>query len=1045
MAFAEGLYDQLLTQEAHSQLATLPKGHRAMVHHLAAAEVHERATEGLHALLAKLLDDLDGDASERVTKQIALVNELLAHLRGRNSESTLDTSDLLSPPKVLRGIFRGDKELSPPETGLLAPWLFTAGKHSPSLLTELRREIASCDRVDILVSFITVSGIRKIEDLLKSVTALDAQGRARTQIRVLTTTYTGATEVAALDTLAGLPGCEVRVSLDGRRTRLHAKAWIFHRETGFGSAYVGSANLSGAALMGGLEWTVKFTQRGQEAMYARSVAHFETLWNDGEFQPYDPRIEAHRIQLVRALKKESGSEGIIASPTFFDIEPKDYQKEMLEALQNERAHARWRNLVVAATGTGKTVVAAFDYRRTCAQEGGRPRLLFVAHRREILLQAQRTYREVLRDASFGQLLTGTDEPDGADHLFATIDSVASRALVERHGAGYWHTVVIDECHRLAAERFDAFARAVQPTILLGLTATPERADGRPITGYFDCRPDGAPAAELRLWHALDRLLLAPFEYYGCDDDTDFSEVPWNQPGEVSAIDAIVSGNDVRARLVIREWARLTAEPSKCKALAFCVSVAHAEFMTRKFNEAGLKALCITGGTDAEERRRAPLLLQEGKVCVLVTCDLYNEGVDLPAVDTLLLLRPTQSPVLFQQQIGRGLRLAKDKLSCLVLDFVGRYRVEFRFDRLLSTITGLTRNDLKHAVENGFSSLPPGCHLQLQSRTKNQVLDSLRAAVNQTWPRLVRELRGYASLKGRANVTLAHFLRDQNLEVSDIYRGSAPSGWTALKRAAGLTDSTAQGEDEYFGRRFSSLLHVDDTAQLDFFAALPSRLGEGAPFDEAEQARLQMLAYAVDGQNSQLGTGLQFLDRLKAAPELLEELSQLASALLSSSSLISQQIPGLEDTLLRLYASYSMREILTAVGYYTPTRRIPFQAGVLALREKNMELLFITVNKDEGFYPSIAYHDYAITPELFHWQTQNSAGPHTEAGKRYLESATNGWQFQLFVRYDKGDAYHACGPVELQHCEGSQPMSITWRLRQALPMRLFQRFNVLRGA
>ena len=1045
MAFAEGLYDQLLTQKASSQLGTLPADHHPLVQDLAAAEVHERATEGLHALLAKLLEDLDGDKSERLARQIALVNELLAGLRGRFPKSDLDISDLTSPPQVLRGVFRGSRDLPLPETGLLAPWLFTAGKHSPSLLTELRKELACCDRVDILVSFITVSGIRKIEDLLKSVTAVDAQGKPRTQIRVLTTTYTGATEAAALDTLAGLPGCEVRISLDGRRTRLHAKAWIFHRHTGFGSAYVGSANLSGAALMGGLEWTVKFTQRGQEAMYSRSVAHFETLWNDGEFQPYDPRIEGHRSQLVKALKRESGFDGIIASPTFFDIEAKDYQKDMLETLQNEREHQRFRNLVVAATGTGKTVVAAFDYRRICSQQGGRPRLLFVAHRREILVQAQNTYRMVLRDGAFGQLLTGTDNPDNFDHLFATIDSVAASALVEQHGADYWHTVVIDECHRLAAERFDAFVRAVKPKILLGLTATPERADGRPITGYFDCRADGAPAVEMRLWHALDLQLLAPFEYYGCDDGTDFTDVPWNQPGEQSAIDAIVSGNDIRARLVIQEWSRLTAEPGRCKALAFCVSVAHAEFMTRKFNEAGLKALCVTGGTDPEVRRQAPALLQKGELCVLVTCDLYNEGVDLPAVDTLLLLRPTQSPVLFQQQIGRGLRLSEGKQSCLVLDFVGRYRVEFRFDRLLSTITGLTRNDLKQAVENGFSSLPPGCHLQLQSRTKAQVLDSLRAALNQTWRRLVRELQGYVSLVGRTDATLARFLHDQNIEISELYRNTAPSGWTALKRAAGLLASAAQGEDDYFGRRFASLLHVNDTAQLDFLTALPSRVAEGRPFDEVEQMRLQMLAYEVDGQNSQLGTGQQFLERLKSSPELLEEMGEISASLLSSCSLIPHEIPGMESTLLRLHASYSVREILTAVGYFTPERRISFREGVLALKEKKIELLFITVNKEEGFYPSIAYYDYAITPELFHWQTQNSAGPHTAVGKRYIESASNGWQFQLFVRKDQGDAYHACGPVELQSWEGSQPMSITWRLRLPLPMRFFQSFNVLRGS
>ena len=378
-------------------------------------------------------------------------------------------------------------------------------------------------------------------------------------MRILTTTYTGATEMEALDYLARLPGCEIKVSLDGRRTRLHAKAWIFRRRTGFGSAYVGSANLSGAALLGGLEWTVKFTEQGQPGLFSRAQAHFETLWNDGEFQHYDATNPEHRSELSRALKREAGDQ-ISATTTFFDLEPKDYQKDMLEQLALEREHGRFRNLVVAATGTGKTVVAAFDYRATCHAIGGRPRLLFVAHRKEILAQARRTYREVLRDHSFGEILADGSEPQSHDHLFAVIDSVCARHLVERCGPDYWHTVVVDECHRLAADRFDSFVKSVRPKILLGLTATPERSDGKPIFPYFDNRPDGSPAVELRLWHALDLQLLCPFEYYGCDDDTDFSSVPWDSPGERDAIDKLVTGNDVRARLVIDEWRRLTGDP-----------------------------------------------------------------------------------------------------------------------------------------------------------------------------------------------------------------------------------------------------------------------------------------------------------------------------------------------------------------------------------------------------------------------------------------------------------------------------------------------------
>ena len=370
--------------------------------------------------------------------------------------------------------------------------------------------------------------------------------------------------------------------------------------------------------------------------------------------------------------------------------------------------------------------AAFDYRNTCRTEGGRPRLLFVAHREEILRQAQRTYREVLRDPEFGDLLTGSHQTERFDHLFAAIDSVTSRGLVATVGADHWHTVVVDECHRLAADRFGALVKAVRPSVLLGLTGTPERSDGQPITPYFDARPDGSPAVELRLWHALDLQLLAPFAYYACDDATDFSEVPWDKPGEREALDKLVTANDIRARLVVNEWHRPASDASRSRAIVFCVSVAHAEFMTDWLNQAGLPAACVVGTTASNDRRRAPQRLLSGEVCALVTVDLYNEGIDLPMVDTLLLLRPTQSPVLFQQQIGRGLRLAPGKDSCLVLDFFGQHRADFRFDRLLSSLTGLSRRELVDSVENGFGSLPPGCHIHLQRQTREQVLQGLRA-------------------------------------------------------------------------------------------------------------------------------------------------------------------------------------------------------------------------------------------------------------------------------------------------------------------------------
>lgn len=1041
MSLPDGLYDQVLTQTLQALVARSTDQSTRSLQALDPADAPARLSELLAAQLAQMLDDLHGEGDDKLRQQLELVNFLLVSLRLRLGQGAVADA-VAEPAQILQAVHRHSAPPVPPETGLAAPWLFTAGKGSPALLGELRRELAACDRVDILVSFITHSGVRKLFDILQAITAVGADGRPRTRLRVLTTTYTGATEVRALDALAGLPGCEIRVSLDGRRTRLHAKAWLFRRRTGFGSAYVGSANLSGAALMGGLEWTTKFTERGQPELFERACAHFETLWEDSEFQRYDPADPAHRQALSAALKRESG-EDILARPTFFELAPKAYQQEMLDQLRLERDHGRWRNLVVAATGTGKTVVAAFDYRRLCLAEGGRPRLLFVAHREEILRQALRTYREVLRDHAFGEVLAGGMEPESFDHLFATIDSVVSRDLLVRRGASHWYAVVVDECHRLAAGRFDAFVTAVRPRVLLGLTATPERSDGKPILGYFDNRPDGAPAVELRLWHALDQQLLCPFEYYACDDDTDFSGVPWAQPGELAAIDTLVTGNHVRARLVVDEWRRLAGDPARGRALVFCVSVAHAQFMTAQLERAGIKALCVVGETSHDERRQAPERLARGEVAALVTCDLYNEGVDLPMVDTLLLLRPTQSPVLFQQQIGRGLRLSPGKESCLILDFVGRHREDFRFDRLLSTLTGLPRGQLIEAVDKGFGSLPPGCHIHLQRQAREQVLRSLRKLVQQNWRRLQTELQAYAALRGRSAVRLATFLREQAIGLDELYRSQGRSGWTNLKRDAGLLATPPGAEDGYFGRRFGDLLHVDDPARTDLLLKVAEPGASYAPQGERERQLLQMFAYQVDGQTRQTGSGEDFLQRLRAHPELLAELGEIGEVLQSTSSLRQRAVPGLEDVPLCLHAAYGVREILTAVGWLTAARRTPFQAGVLALHERKVELLFVTLDKREGYHEKIAYHDYAISAERFHWQSQNSAGPETSAGRRYLESPGNGWRFQLFVRTAKGQPYRACGPVTLEQAEGSKPMSIHWRLEVPLPGPLFRAFSILR--
>lgn len=1038
-----GLYDLLKTESLAAAIEA--SGLESYSEPLSAEHSHERLSALLTEQLSQLMATLTDDGAGKVRAQARLINELLADLRSRfNSESATKVLD--DPPNVVRALYKGLSAPELPHVGLAQPWLFTAGKDSPALLNELHAELSSCDQVDILISFITVSGVRKIIDTLERITSTDAQGESQSRIRVLTTTYVGATEQKALDMLAALPNTEVRVSLDGRRTRLHAKAWIFQRASGFGSAYVGSANLSGAALMGGLEWTVKLTEKGQARLFNRAGAHFETLWEDGEFQAYHPDDPEHRQTLRQALKRESGRDYTPLNTTFLTVEPKPFQQDILEQLEAERSLGRHRNLLVAATGTGKTVMAAFDYRRLSRQLGGRPRLLFVAHRIEILRQALSVYRQVLNDSNFGELLDGNHRPDNTEHLFASIFTLHSRGLAQTLGADYWHMIVIDECHHIEAATFERFTSEIKPKILLGLTATPERGDGKNILRHFDNRPDGTPAVQLRLWQALDLQLLCAFEYYACDDATDFSSVPWNKPGETTALDNLVSGNHLRARAVIRAWDNLVSDPKQCKTLVFCVSVAHAQFMAEQLNTSGIIARVITGDTPPHERSNIPKQLEQGEIHAIVTVDVFNEGVDLPFVDTLLLLRPTQSATVFQQQIGRGLRLHEGKQSCLVLDFVGQYAVDFRFDLLYSSITGLSKREVLDGVENGFGRLPSGCHIQLQKQARQRILGNLRQALNQNWRRLQQELNAYSSLRGSRSITLQEFLQDQQLELEDIYRpgSNGKSGWTNLQRDAGLLQEAPAAEESYFSRRFASLLHIDDSQQLQLLQKVAEHRGRYIAKDSHETLRLQMLAYQIDGQRSQVGNASDFLARLARSEPVCRELEQLSEFLLNDVSHVHEALPGFEHTPLRLHASYELREILTAVEFYRATQRPFFNTGVLRLNHLQTELLFVTLDKSDASHEGVAYNDYAISSTLFHWQSQNSAAPHTSAGKRYLESPENGWHFQLFVRVDKQSSYYACGPVQLHKHHGEKPINITWQLQHPLPMRLFRKFSVLNG-
>ncbi|MGE3544402.1 MAG: DUF3427 domain-containing protein, partial [Kofleriaceae bacterium] len=622
-------------------------------------------------------------------------------------------------------------------------------------------------------------------------------------------------------------------------------------------------------------------------------------------------------------------------------------------------------------------------------------------------------------------------------VFASIQSAGD--LVARFGPTHFRHVVVDECHHVPAKSYQAIVPSLQPEILVGLTATPERSDNQSLLPDFD----GHIAAELRLWHALDDQLLVPFEYYGIADGVDLRQVRWTRTGyDAAALGDLYTGHTARADLIRHQLVRRVSNPHAIRALGFCVSVQHAELMAARFTAAGIPALAVSG--DSPDRDRAPDLLRDHTVNVLFTCDLYNEGVDLPFVDTLLLLRPTQSATLFLQQLGRGLRHHRGKTSCLVLDFIGQHRDEFRFDAVLSALTSIPRARLRKAVEDGFPFLPSGCALQLDPVARDEILRSLRAVIGGP-KRLAAELRELALEAEGRRPTLAQFLDRTGRELDEIYDAG---GWTTLQRAAGLA-TLADGEDASeindLSRRLGRLCHIDEPGRLRSYRQILAEALSSPPTLDALARRQMLMLESQLNHRGVLRAAEEAAQYLARRPSIVREFDELREVLEDRIGVAEDKRP-VPDWSLALHRHYSRREIAAGVGYISDgDKSLNLQTGILQLKDSRRELLFVTLDKSgKGFSPTTRYRDYAISPELFHWETQANASVTRPSGRRYVDSTANGWSFFLFVRTDPEATFAFLGPVHYESHSGDRPIAITWRLELAMPGALYERYALLRA-
>ena len=1043
----DGLYEQVINKSLEAELSDDKK--IIKTEDIDTAEASKVLSKYVAEIVEGCLENIKDNGGD-LNAQVALANQIIHTIITETQDSDFDALTVAERAKMLLAVF--DKQNSilavnekvqivRPESSIAHSSLFTGAVHEPQMYTELKKEILSCNRIDMLVSFIKWSGLRLIIDELVSFTQNGGM------LRIITTSYMGATDIKAIEELCMLSNTEIKVSYNTKITRLHAKAYIFYRDTGFTTAYVGSSNLSNVALTSGLEWNTKITKKDLPETIDKISATFEYYWNDKEFEYYD---EGQRDRLVRALHVERGFDGNNADIYTLDIQPYSYQQEILDRLEAEReVRGYTRNLVVAATGTGKTVISALDYKRFRKQNPGKLcRLLFVAHREEILKQSLYTFRAVLKDANFGEMYVGSYKPDSIDHLFISIQTINSQDFIKKTTSDFYDYIIVDEFHHAVAPTYRRMLEYYQPKILLGLTATPERMDGKSVISYFNNRI----AAEIRLPEAIDRKLLCPFQYFGITDTVDLDKLKWAAGGydktELSNIYSL-SGRiaERRADMVIGSLLRYVTDIDEVKGLGFCVSIEHAKFMCCYFNDHGIPSMFLTGKSQDEERRGAKVALVSGKVRFIFVVDIYNEGVDIPEVNTVLFLRPTESLTIFLQQLGRGLRLAEDKECLTVLDFIGQANKKYNFEDKFAALLSNTTRNVSREIKDGFVSVPKGCYIQLEKKATKYILDNIRASYGNS-AGLVTRITSFEEDTGLKQ-SLASFLDYYHLDPRSIYKFAS---FSRLCARADVIDDFIEPIEEAMTKAFAKLAVIDSRRWISFLLDLLPRL-ETVNFEELsniEKRMLQMLYITIWGKAAEDWSSNEVWESLYAladSPVMLNELIELLKYQYNRIDFIDAPVDVGFDCPLDLYCSYTRDQLLVALDFLKPGN---VREGVKWLKDQKLDVFLVTLNKaDKDYSPTTMYNDYSINEWLFHWQSQSTTAEHSPTGQRYVHHKEKGSKVLLFVREFKADritngaeAYTCLGTANYVKHEGSRPMNIIWRLDAPIPAKYMKKTNKL---
>lgn len=915
-------------------------------------------------------------------------------------------------------------------------FIYNNNKDGQKVFSAIEDELRKCDSFTISVAFITRGGITPLLQTLKELEGRGIPGR------ILTTDYLTFSDPAALDTLAGLSNVELRMYQTERAGNgFHTKGYIFQNKEEY-RFIIGSSNLTQDALTRNMEWNTKLVSTDKGEVLTSVLKEFDKLWDSAEFtKTYDEFIQDYRrkykekqlFDKMVAEQKKIAKNQEIPSIASYTLQPNSMQRAFIYNLLELRNKSVDKALLISATGTGKTYASAFAMR-----ELGFQRVLFLVHRNQIAKQAKTSFETVFGNSIRTGLVSGTEHDYDADFIFATVQTLSKKENLDKFPRDYFDACIYDEAHHTSAGSYKRVMDYFMPKFTLGMTATPDKRDdnieGRNIYEIFDHNI----AYEIRLQQAMDEDLLCPFHYFGITDLAMVSDEGKSKEERIEHFRYLTS--DERVKYVMKQAEYYGYSGDRVKGLIFCSRIEEARELSAKFNERGWKTIALSGD-DSENMRseaidRLTMDVQsenEDYLDYIITVDIFSEGTDIVEVNQVIMLRPTQSPIVFIQQLGRGLRKAPQKEYVVILDFIGNYKNNFMIPIALSGDRSYNKDNVRRYLLEGGRVIPGASTIHFDQISRKRIFAAVDGA-NFSDIKLIKE--NYTNLKNKLGKIpkLKDFDDYGEMDVLRIFDNNSLGSYYKflIKYEKDYTVRLSPEEEKIVefvskklanGKRIQELKLLDRMLEYAHEFAIFSGLQKELQRDYGKQMSQEQKDNIVNIMTNQFPAGAS--KKTYSDCIFLEKDDQNGTDYHASRSfeamLVNEEFYGIMKELIDfgisryerdfshtyretdfvLYQKYTYEDVCRLLNW--ETNEVPLNIGGYKFDKKTKTFpVFINYDKSEDISDTTKYEDHFTSSNCLIAISKSGRTIQSEDVQNFLHAGERGIQVHLFVRKNKDD-------------------------------------------